>query len=183
MPETGRRSFVLGVLGAVGTLIALGYAFVAERFMLPPPESASTLQKVGTSQDFQPGDVKLVVYTGDGGFPDGVYMVRVPGSSALAAYDEHCAHLQCPVQWVAGTQTFDCPCHGSVYSIQGTNIAGPAPHPLNYHTVVEQNGEVYVGGIVPWGTPQWQALAVKWGTTGAWVPGAVPGTIRFSSKA
>lgn len=182
MPETGRRGFVLGVLGAVGTLIALGYAFVAERFMLPPPESASTLQKVGKSTDFAAGDVKLVVYTGDGGFPDGIYLVRLPGSNVLAAFDEHCAHLQCPVQWTAGTQTFDCPCHGSVYDIKGLNIGGPAPHPLNYHKVVETNGEVYVGGVVPWGTAEWKALAIQWGTGGSWVQGAIPGTIRRSSK-
>ena len=182
MPETGRRSFVLGVLGAVGTLIGLGYAFVAERFMLPPPESASTLQKVGNSQDFQPGNVQLVVYSGDGGFPDGVYVVRLPSNNLIAAYDEHCAHLQCPVQWTQGTQTFNCPCHGSVYNIEGTNTAGPAPHPLNYHRVVEHNGEVWVGGLVAWGTAEWKAMALKLGAGGGWVPGTIPGTIRWSSK-
>lgn len=181
MPETGRRSFVLGVLGAVGTLITLGYAFVAERFMLPTPESASTLQKVGQSADWKPGDVKLVVYTHDGGFPDGVYVVRLSGGQ-LAAYDEHCAHLQCPIQWTPANSTFNCPCHGSVYDINGTNTGGPAPHPLNYHRVVENSGEVWVGGIIAWGTPEWHAIAVKNGASGGWVPGTVPGTIRWSSK-
>lgn len=181
MPETGRRNFVLGVLGAVGTLIALGYAFVAERFMLPPPESASMLQKVGSSTDWNPGDVKLVVYTGDAGFPDGVYVARLPNGQ-MAAYDEHCAHLQCPVQWTEGTRTFDCPCHGSVYNIYGKNTGGPAPHPLNYHRIVEESGNVSIGGLIHYGTPEWHAIALQHGALGAWVPGTVPGTIRWSSK-
>lgn len=176
----------MGVLGVVGTLIALGYAFVAERFELPPPEAASTLQKVGTSSQWQPGDVQLAVYTGDAGFPDGVYVVRLM-TGQMAAYDEHCAHLQCPVQWTAGATpgsgTFNCPCHGSVYNFLGRNIAGPAPHPLNYHKVVEQGGEVWVGGIIPWGTREWHALALQHGALGGWVAGSVPGTLRWSSKA
>lgn len=178
MPETGRRNFALGVIGSIGTLIGLGYLVVAERFMLPPPESAAILQKAGTSADFPTNQVKLVTYTGEANFPDGVYVVRL--DQGLVAYDEHCAHLQCPVQWNQGTQTFNCPCHGSVYNIYGQNIGGPAPHPLDFHKVVEQNGEVWVGGIIPWGTAEWYAESRKLGLLGKWVPGPVPGTIRWS---
>ncbi len=180
VPESGRRGFIKGVMGAVGSLIALGYAFVAERFMLPPPAAAATLQKAGKSADFPTNTAKLVVYTGDGGFPDGVYIVRL--AKGLAAYDEHCAHLQCPVQWSQPTLTFNCPCHGSVYNVYGKNVGGPAPHPLNYHRIVEHSGEVYVGGIVPWGTPEWTKMAQAMGAVGKFVPGKTPGTIRWSTK-
>ncbi len=181
MPDTGRRGFVIGVLSTVGGLLALGYAFVAERFMLPPPESASTMQKVGASGDFVAGQVKMVQYLGDGGFPDGVYVART--DKGLLALDEHCAHLQCPVQWTAGVREFLCPCHGSVYNQYGINVGGPAPHPLNFHKIVEDAGEVYIGGIVQWGTPEWTRMAQALGITGKWVAGSVPGTQRWSSKA
>ncbi len=157
MPEASRRGFVKGLLASVGSLIAVGYAFLAERFMLPPPEATATMQKVGKSSDYLPHQAKLAVYTGDGGFPDGVYIVRL--AKGLIAYDEHCAHLQCPVQWSQATSTFNCPCHGSVYNVYGKNTAGPAPHPLNYHRIVEHKGEVWLGGIVPWGTAEWTKMA------------------------
>jgi len=178
MAQTGRREFALGVIGAIGTVIGLGYLFVAERFMLPPPESAAVLQNVGSSAAFANGQVQLVTYTGEANFPAGVYVVRL--DQGLVAFDEHCAHLQCPVQWNQGSQEFLCPCHGSIYNLFGQNIGGPAPHPLDFHKIVEQAGSVFVGGIVPWGTPEWTSMATALGLIGKWVPGTVPGTVRWS---
>lgn len=181
VPETGRRNFVLGALGALGTLIALGYAFVAERFMLPPTESTSSLVKAGSTTDFPPNEPKLFIYTGSGGFPMGVYIVNF-GNNLIAAFDEHCAHLQCPVQWSDGAQQFLCPCHGSQYNLYGINVGGPAPHPLNFHKVLVNGSEVWIGGIVHWGTAEWTTIARSLGQVGKWVPGSIPGTVRWSSN-
>lgn len=147
VPETGRRGFLYGVLTTIGTLIAAWYVFLAERFMLPPPETNFTWQRVGKSSEFLLNQPKLVVYTGDGGFPDGVYVVRLP--FGMHAYDVHCTHLQCTVEYVPATQTFDCPCHGSVYTLDNARvIAGPAPRPLHRHAVRERGGYVYVGRLI-----------------------------------
>ncbi len=146
LPATGRRGFIYTVIATVGTVITAWYVFLAERFMLPPPPAQATWQKAGPSSDFQLNTPRLFVYTGDGGFPDGVYVVRLP--SGLRAYDVHCTHLQCTVQYTPATQTFNCPCHGSVYTLDsGRVIAGPAPRPLHRHYVRESGGYVYVGGF------------------------------------
>jgi len=166
------------VVGTIGTLIGLGYLFVAERFMLPPPETNNSLQAIGPSSAFPNGQMQFFNYLGDGGFPDGVYVVRL--DQGLVAYDEHCAHLQCPVQWTASIQEFLCPCHGSIYNVFGQNIGGPAPHPLNFHRILEKDGQVYIGGIVQWGTSEWENMARSLGLVGKWVPGTIPGTVRWS---
>jgi cytochrome b6-f complex iron-sulfur subunit len=181
--ESGRRGFLTSVLSAVGAVIALGYLFIAERFMLPPPASSAHLVKAGTLDDFPPNEPTLFIYTGESGFPTGVYIVNF-GNGRVAAYDEHCAHLQCPVQWNAGAQQFLCPCHGSQYDIHGVNTGGPAPHPLDFHRVEIRNGnEVWIGGVIPWGTPEWNAMARALGIAGKWVPGPIPGTMRWSTNA
>jgi len=44
----------------------------------------------------------------------------------LHRYSAVCPHLGCSVKWNPKDATFDCPCHGSQFDVQGTVIQGPA---------------------------------------------------------
>jgi Rieske Fe-S protein len=43
----------------------------------------------------------------------------------------NCSHLGCPIALNATAGSFDCPCHGSRYNLDGTVLHGPAPAPLS----------------------------------------------------
>lgn len=59
---------------------------------------------------------------------------RDPGG-VLHAVSAACTHLGCIVAFNDLERTWDCPCHGSRFGIDGAVIEGPAMRPLKVHTV------------------------------------------------
>jgi len=45
---------------------------------------------------------------------------------ALHAVNPACSHMKCAVVWNASEKSWDCPCHGSRFSIDGEVLTGPA---------------------------------------------------------
>jgi Rieske Fe-S protein len=43
----------------------------------------------------------------------------------------NCSHLGCSIGLNTTAKTFDCPCHGSRFNLDGTVLHGPAAHPLS----------------------------------------------------
>ncbi|SEB13462.1 Glycine/D-amino acid oxidase [Thalassobacillus cyri] len=72
--------------------------------------------------------------------PDQGAIVKVEGKSAGAYKDENgnvsvvdttCTHMGCELAWNNAERSWDCPCHGSRFTVQGEVIEGPATQPLN----------------------------------------------------
>jgi len=69
-------------------------------------------------------------------------LLEVDGQRVAAYRDEDgrlhallptCTHLKCIVQWNRAERSWDCPCHGSRFRIDGSVIEGPALAPLKPH--------------------------------------------------
>ena len=71
------------------------------------------------------------------------YLVRLDDGGFLAV-SRKCTHLGCTVPWVEAEKKFICPCHSSVFDINGAIIQSPAPRPLDIFPVVIENSMVKV---------------------------------------
>jgi len=70
------------------------------------------------------------------------YLTRT--EEGLMALYWKCVHLGCTVPWNASAGKFMCPCHGSVYTLDGQNVAGPAPRPLDYMEITVSGEDITV---------------------------------------
>ena len=89
----------------------VGYRFVRDR-----------LQR-GSAEDLAPGEGAVV---GDGPKQRAVYRDEEGKLHELSA---RCTHLGCIVRFNSGERSWDCPCHGSRFGIDGEVLEGPAVSP------------------------------------------------------
>jgi len=58
----------------------------------------------------------------------------VKNQGKVEVFAINCSHLGCSVALNSTDKTFDCPCHGSRFHLDGTVLHGPAPVPLSHLT-------------------------------------------------
>lgn len=141
-----RRAFHLAIIYVVGALIGLALAIPTAIYLLAAP------RKHGGTKWIDAGDVTQLTP----GTPielnfqesrlDGWRLVTEKktawvvktGDSNIVAFGPQCTHLGCAYH--AENGQFICPCHTSIFSLDGKVISGPAPRPLDrYETKIENN--------------------------------------------
>ena len=102
---------------AVGELVAQNVD-VARRFVGGRLSLAGTLDEVppGTGTVVQEGARRLAAYRDDSG--------------ELTVLSARCTHMGCLVAFNDAERSWDCPCHGSRFALDGAVIEGPATDPL-----------------------------------------------------
>ena len=53
----------------------------------------------------------------------------------LHAVSLRCTHLGCLLRFNDAERSWDCPCHGSRFDIDGAVLEGPAVEPLDHHEI------------------------------------------------
>ena len=76
-------------------------------------------------------------------FPDAQTVITQPKAKEFKAFSSICTHQGCQVDAV--TDTINCPCHGSKYSItDGSVVSPPAPKPLPAKTIKVEGDDLVV---------------------------------------
>jgi menaquinol-cytochrome c reductase iron-sulfur subunit len=72
-----------------------------------------------------------------------VWVVKDAGGG-VTVFSPICPHLGCRYEWVPTAKHFYCPCHHSVFAIDGGVLGGPAPRPLDTLPSRIEDGELRV---------------------------------------
>ena len=139
-PAPGRRHFVEALLG--GGLLATAAAFLYPvlRYLVPPASAdlgSNTVvaAKVG---DLKPNSGKVFRFGSQPG------LLVLDSSGEYHAMTAVCTHLSCTVQYRADQRQVWCACHNGSYDLNGRNVSGPPPRPLQVYDVHVQGDEIVV---------------------------------------
>ena len=128
---TSRRSFLDMLLGAslIAWLGAVIYPVV--RFLMPPKQPTIDVNSlsVGPLEEFSLNSSKILRF---GRNPVLVIRDKVGDMKAFSA---RCTHLDCNVQYKNDTEQIWCACHNGFYDMEGRNVSGPPPRPLQRYVV------------------------------------------------
>jgi Rieske Fe-S protein len=72
-----------------------------------------------------------------------IWVVR-RSETDVSAFSTVCPHLGCHVYWEEQAKQFICPCHASIFSIDGRVLSGPAPRPLDTLAAKIEDGILFV---------------------------------------
>ena len=155
-----RRAFHLTIIYGLWGAITAALAIPAGIYLLLPPRIRKAEQWVeaGDVAQLKPDIPEELVFRRirkDGwkitSEKTSAWVVKAAGDQVVA-YAPQCTHLGCAYHWDEQKRNFLCPCHTSIFALDGQVLAGPAPRPLDRYEVKVEGGKVLLGRIQPAGT-------------------------------
>jgi len=138
--DSGRRSVLSWLLGFWGTGVCGAVLYPVARYLAPPelPEAATQSVNAGSARALAPNSGRIVPF---GSRP--AIVVRT-AAGELRAFSATCTHLDCTVQYQPDLQRIVCACHNGQYDLNGRNVAGPPPRPLEAYDVNVKDDEIVI---------------------------------------
>lgn len=132
------RRWVNLLLGG-GVLASLAsFLYPALRYIIPPavPESTSRSVVAAKVNEIKRNSAKIFQF---GSKP--AILIRT-ANDEYKAVSAVCTHLSCTVQYRDDLHQIWCACHNGLYDLEGRNISGPPPRPLEVFDVHVQGEDI-----------------------------------------
>lgn len=137
--HTSRRKFldVLLSFASVGVLGIIIYPMV--KFLIPPEskEIIPTNVIAGRVDELTNNSGKIFRFGNKPGI-----LIKTP-SGNIRAFSAVCTHLECTVQYRHDLEHIWCACHNGHYDLNGLNISGPPPRPLEKYEIQMKADKIY----------------------------------------
>jgi len=153
--EVTRRDLLVGAIHGIWALIAAALCLPASAYLLlgAKPRRRDEWTEVGDVTKLptgQPVEVAFRRNRTDGwrvGSEKLTAWVVKTSSRSVVAFGAQCTHLGCAHHWDEGKSKFICPCHNSLFSMEGKVLAGPAPRPLDRYELKIEGDKLLLGSL------------------------------------
>lgn len=135
-----RRGFFNFLFRLSGTAIGGFVLYPVARYLIPPPSPEAAIRRVVAARkdELASGSFKIFPFAAQ----PGLLIRKADGS--YKAFTAVCTHLGCTVQYRAGDEVIWCACHNGAYDLEGRNVSGPPPRPLEQYSVHVAGDEIVV---------------------------------------
>jgi len=153
--SSDRRTFFLTIVYGLWALMGAALSLPAAIYLLLPPKlrKENEYAEAGDVTKMVPNSPVEMVFRRnrlDGwrilSEKSTAWAVKLD-SGEIIALAPQCTHLGCAYHFDEAKKQFLCPCHTSVFSMDGKVISGPAPRPLDRFDAKVQNNKLLVGAI------------------------------------
>ena len=139
--DNGRRRFLNWFLGTTAGAFLVSVTYPLSRYLIPPEVEESTAHTATLAlkpQEVKPNSGQIFRF---GSQP--AILLRT-ANDELKAFSATCTHLACIVQYRSDISHIWCACHNGHYDLNGKNIEGPPPKPLEEYAVNVRGEQIVV---------------------------------------
>jgi menaquinol-cytochrome c reductase iron-sulfur subunit len=154
-PGTTRRGFYAAAIYGLWAIITAALGLPALMYLLVPPRLRRQNDWVdaGDISQLDPGNPVEMTFRRNR--VDGWKVISEKSTAwvvklskdQVVAYAPQCTHLGCAYHWDQEKDQFVCPCHNSLFSLEGKVLDGPAPRPLDRFQTRLEGNELMVGPL------------------------------------
>ena len=139
--DNGRRKFLNWFLSTSAGAFLVSVTYPLSRYLIPPEVEESTASTVTLS--IKPNDVKAnsgQIFR----FGSQPAILVKDTNGELKAFSAVCTHLACIVQYRSDISHIWCACHNGHFDLNGRNVEGPPPKPLEQYVVNVRADQIVV---------------------------------------
>lgn len=138
-----RRSFLKYLLSGASLALAGFILYPILAYLKPPKSKSLEVNSVKVAKLSEiPIDSSIIFRFGN---KPGILVRK--SKDDFRAFDATCTHLDCTVQYKKEMGVIWCACHNGKFDLNGKNISGPPPKPLNPYKVVIQGEDIIITKI------------------------------------
>jgi len=139
--DNGRRNFLNWFLSTTAGAFLVSVTYPLSKYLIPPEVTESTASTVTLS--IKPNDVKAnsgQIFR----FGSQPAILVKDTNGEIKAFSAVCTHLACIVQYRSDINQIWCACHNGHFDLNGRNVEGPPPKPLEQYVVNVRADQIVV---------------------------------------